>query len=222
MSTFSWPLAILGISIWAQSLTAQHCAPIAESYLSSVRLVRQTDGLSLSLDYTKTGGRQQQSYQAYLLAYPERLSAELNGLTPQQAIEQKLAKIVETRLLTRIEGGRYESQWELKTEPFVEQMATAGLISPDRVNQAGGWKSYQDPIRLAVFIPFLEDETYSNLDGLPRDRHECNYAGEAALLFETLPQALTICFGIVQAVRLEDGAHYLQVNGRRPLGEKAK
>jgi hypothetical protein len=101
-------------------------------------------------------------------------------------------------------------------------MATAGLISPDRVYQAGGWKSYQDPIRLAVFIPFLEDETYSNLDGLPRDRHECNYAGEAALLFETLPQALTICFGIVQAVRLEDGAHYLQVNGRRPLGEKAK
>ena len=222
MSTFSWPLAILGISILAQSLSAQHCAPIAESYLSSVRLVRQTDGLSLSLDYTKTGGRQQQSYQAYLLAYPERLSAELNGLTPQQAIEQKLATIVETRLLTRIEAGRYESQWELKTEPFVEQMATAGVISRDRVDQVGGWNSYQDPIRLAVFIPFLEDETYSNLDGLPRDRHECNYAGEAALLFETLPHALTVCFGIVQAVRLEDGAHYLQVNGRRPMGEKAK
>lgn len=222
MSPHSLSLAFLAIACLAPSVVAQHCAPITESYLSGIQIARQTDGLTLSLEYSKTGGRRHPAYQAYLLAYPESLQAKVAELTPQQAIEQQLVTVVETRLLPRNEAGKYALQWELKTEPLVKQLKSSGVISEERVNDVGGWKSFQERIRLAVFIPFLEDEKYSQLDQLPADRHECNYAGEAALLFETLPQSLTICFGVVQAVRLAEGVHYLELNGYRPAGNKLK
>ncbi len=215
-------LSLLTVAFLVQSGVAQHCTPITESYLSGIQLTRQTDGLTLTLDYSKTGGQQHRAYQAYLLAFSENNSSKIALLTPQQAIEQKLATVVETRLLALNEAGQYESRWELKTEQLVEQLLSTGTLSPERVNDVGGWKSFQDRIRLAVFIPFLEDDRYSILDELPDDRHECNYAGEAALLFETLPQSLTVCFGIVQAVRLADGAHYLELNGHRPPGPETK
>ncbi len=213
---------LLASLLMAGPLSAQHCAPITESYLSGIQFGRQEDGLTLSLEYTKTGGRRQPAYQAYLLAYPESLTAKIAELTPQQALDRNLMTVVETQLLSKKETGRYAAQWELKTEALVERLKTVGMVSEDRVNDLGGWKHYKDRIRVAIFIPFLEDERYSNLDDLPADRHECNYANEAALLFETLPQTLTISFGIVQAVRLEKGIHYLEFNGNRPAGSMPK
>lgn len=218
----SWLVALSVTLSFAGEVVAQHCAPITESYLSGIQLERQADGLQLSLQYSKTGGRRQRAYQAYLVAFPERLSAQVAELTPQRAIEKKLVTVIQTQLIPRDAAGQYQSQWKLETEPLVEQLITADVISADRVNDVGGWKSYQDQLRFAVFIPFLEDDAYSNLEGLPADTHECNYAGEAALLYERLPQSLTVCFGIVQAVRLEERVHYLQFNGHRPAGEKTK
>ncbi|MFN6111277.1 MAG: hypothetical protein ACK493_12980 [Planctomycetota bacterium] len=213
---------LLASLLMAGPLSAQHCAPITESYLSAIQFARQKDGLTLSLEYTKTGGRRQPAYQAYLLAYPESLTAKIGELTPQQALERNLMTVLETHLLPKNETGRYAAQWELKTEAVVEKLKTAGMISEERVNDIGGWKHYKERIRFAIFIPFLEDERYSNLKDLPADRHECNYANEAALLFETLPQTLTVSFGIVQAVRLEKGVHYLEFNGNRPAGSTPK
>lgn len=203
-------------------VAAQHCAPISESYLGGIRLSRNDEGLVLDLQYCKTGGSSKAAYQAYLLAYSDVNSQQLSQLTPQQALERKLVTIIGTQVTKLDERGRYPFVWELKTEQLVEELRAAGVISAERVDDVGGWKNYKDQIRLAIFIPFLEDRTYSTLEGLPEDRHECNYADEAALLFERLPYELSVCFGIVQAVRLEEGVHYLQINGHRPPGEKAK
>src|SRR4051794_22555604 len=83
----------------------------------------------------------------------------------------------------------------------------------------GGWGSFKDRFRLAVFIPFLEDRSYSVLDDLPEDKHECNYARERALLFQPLPYAFSIHFGTVQAVRLAEGDYYIQINQAKPIQE---
>jgi hypothetical protein len=65
-------------------------------------------------------------------------------------------------------------------------------------------------------VPFLEDQTYSTSKELPEDRHECNYAKDRALLWQPLPYAFSIHYGIVQAVRLDEGLYHVQINGDGP------
>ena len=51
-----------------------------------------------------------------------------------------------------------------------------------------------DQIRLAIFVPFLEDKRYANSDGLPDDRHECNYQSDRALVWQELPYQLKVSY----------------------------
>lgn len=210
---------LLALLLDADGARAQHCAPIVESYLSAANITHTRQGIAFRLQYSKTGGQPKPAYQAYWLAYRDSSSKKLSEATPQQAIANKLVTIVHTQLAERSDSGVYEMVWELETKEFVEAMLMANQLSVSRTNDAGGWKSFSDEIRIAVFIPFLEDEQYSTLGGLPEDRHECNYRADAALLFETIPARLTVAFGIVQAVRLTEGEYHIELNGKRPAGQ---
>ena len=203
----------------------QHCPPIVESYLQSVSINRTEDGISLDVAYKKTGGQRKEGYQAYIVAYSHFDSERISEMTPQEAIETKLASVVHTQLAKRQENGFYGIQFSLETRSFVVSMLKNSRLDPQKISDAGGWKSFKDRIRFAVFIPYLEDQKFAVIEGLPADKHECNYHGESALLFETLPQTFSVHFGIVQAVRIPEGEYYLQINGHRPfakLKENAK
>ncbi len=191
---------------------AQHCPPLSETYLSSVKLKHSKQGVDLEAVYSKVGGQSKQAYQAYLLAFSDSNAKRIAEMTAQQAITEKLAIVVETILIKRDKNGDYPARWQLNTEKFVESLLKENLIAKERVDDAGGWKSFSDEIHLAVFIPFLEDKQYSQIEGLPTDKHECNYANESALLFESISTSLSINFGIVQAVRLPEESYYIQLN----------
>jgi hypothetical protein len=206
----------------ANHAIAQHCAPIVESYLSTIDIQRTKTGFDFEFQYSKTGGQRKTAYQAYLLVYTDSNEDRIAKMTPQQAISENLATVVNTQLAKRNDSGRYEIRWPLDTKTFVQKLLSEKLISMDRVEDAGGWKGYQDKIRLAVFIPFLDDKEYSVIEGLPDNKHECNYRGDAALLFETIQTKIDIRFGIVQAIKLQDGEHYIQLNGHRPPGSDSK
>ena len=214
-----FPMLALCSFVWltnALEVCGQHCPPIVESYLSSTRFARTDAGIELKLRYTKTGGRRKAAYQAYILAYSEKNQARVFELTPQEAISQKLVTIVHTQVTKQNNDGEYEIEFALNTQPFVDVMLKEKQLSVDSVLDVGGWKSFEHPIRLAVFIPFLADEEYARLPGLPEDKHECNYGQRPALLYDTLLPRLQICFGIVQAVRLEDGKYHIQIQSRQP------
>lgn len=213
---------IVFVTLWVAlfalpQLRAQHCPPIVESYLSQTQVKRSDDGLQLSLRYCKTGGQSMAAYQAYVVAYSDKNSDKVFELTPQEAISKKLVTIVHTQLAQRNADGEYEIEYKLNTQQFTQLLLKEKQVSVDAILDAGGWKSFDSPIRLAVFIPFLEDQEYSRIEGLPEKKHECNYADESALYFDSLPQQLQICFGIVQAVKLDEGVYYVQVQGRSCL-----
>lgn len=206
----------------AQAVLAQHCPPIVESYLSECSVKRSESGLTFAFSYQKSGGQPKQAYQIYVVAFADSITERVAKVPPQQAIREGLITVVGTQLMKRDRDGQYPVKYELDTEPFVQRMLKAQQLSNTRTSNVGGWQRYNDRLRLAVFIPFLDDEKYSNLDGLPRDKHECNYRGDSALLFEMIPQRLEVCFGIVQAKRLPKGQHYIQLNGNRPAAYRVK
>ena len=197
-------------------LYAQHCAPIVESYLSTIGMTRSEEGLKLVLRYTKTGGRTKSAYQAYILAYSDKNKAKVLELTAQEAIAQKLVTVVHTQVAKQNEAGDYEIDFNLNTKNFVELLLKEKQISLESVTDSGGWKCFDSPIRLAVFVPFLDDEQFSRIDGLPEDKHECNYGKKSALFYDSLSTQMQVCFGIVQAIRLNEGEYYIQMHGREP------
>ncbi|MFO1063061.1 MAG: hypothetical protein U0892_04210 [Pirellulales bacterium] len=196
-------------------LHAQHCAPIVESYLSTTELKRSADGLEFDLAYSKTGGQRKDAYQAYLLVFKESDAERVLAMTPQQAIEAKLAVVAHTQVIRSGEDGSYALKWKLDNAVFVKNIVEEGKLSHERVVDNGGWKKFQDTLRIAVFIPFLDDKTYAIADGLPEYKHECNYLSDPALLFDPLPQRFTIHFGVVQGFRQAEGHYTIQVNGKR-------
>jgi hypothetical protein len=196
-----------------QSGYAQHCAPIVESYLSEISVKHADESIAVRVEYTKNGGQPKARYQAYLLAYIEKNSAKVPSASPNPVINQEVVVILHTQLIERNQRGRYDMEVRLNRDELAKKMIKHGqLTEKDRTNY-GGWGQYKDKIRIAVFIPFLEDQQYSNLKGLPEDKHECNYSGERALLFQELPYSFSIHFGIVQAVRLEEGRFHIEING---------
>ncbi|MBU6173889.1 MAG: right-handed parallel beta-helix repeat-containing protein, partial [Planctomycetes bacterium] len=139
----------------------------------------------------KTGGKAKEAYQAYLLAYTHSKSQTVSEMTPHQGIAANRISVLETQLVTRNASGRYPIKWQLDTQRLVRKLVESGqLAQTRRFNERAG--SYIDPIRLAIFIPFLEDTQYSVIEGLPKDKHECNYTSQPALLFEAIPTRLGI------------------------------
>ena len=195
---------------------AQHCPPIADSYLSALSISRTKQKISFTANYMKTGGQAKDSYQVYVLAYSDSNAEEIMSSSAQTAIENSNVTVLEKQLAKRNDEGKFELAWELDSQAFVKMMVDDDRISNKRLTNNGGWERFNDDIRLALFIPFLDDKEYSNIDGLPEDRHECNYMNESALLFEQLPHRLSVHFGIVQGYKLNKGHYHIHINGNRP------
>ena len=195
---------------------AQHCPPIVESYLSEISVKQKEGAIAIRMEYAKNGGQLKKKYQAYVVAYLERDREDVPAAAPKPVLDPKVALTLHSQLIERDSKGRYGMKLELDHNEFAKRIIEHGKLAEDDRTNYGGWGQYNDRIRIAVFIPFLEDKAYSDLEGLPEDKHECNYSGERALLFQELPYALSIHFGIVQAVKLENGKYYIQINGDKP------
>lgn len=221
-------LAIAFVIVWlidSNGAIAQHCAPIVESYLQSVVINRGEGFIAFDLEYKKTGGQTKDGYQTYLLAFSESDAERIASMTPQEAIESKTASVVHTQLAKRQQNGCYRIKWRMDTSAFVTAMLKDSRLDLQQIIDIGGWKSFKNKIRFAVFVPFLEDEKYAAIEGLPEHKHECNYLEESSLLFDTISQRFSIHFGIVQATKIPEGQYYIQINGHRPpakVKEEAK
>ena len=199
---------------------AQHCAPITQSYLSEISVKHVGTSVKVRVEYTKQGGQLKQAYQGYLLAYMDRHDPKLPPLEPEPLIDKSFMLPLHTQLMKRNADGRYEMEVTLDPNDFARRIIKhAGLTDGNQVD-SGGWGSYDQSVRLAVFVPFLEDREHSTLEGLPEDRHECNYADERALVYQTLPYEFRICFGVVQAVKLKDGEYRIEINSAKPPKRK--
>jgi hypothetical protein len=187
---------------------AQHCPPILESYLSSVIAKRSKDGVAFTFSYAKSGGQPKAAYQSYILVYADADAGKISELTPQKAIADGIATVLHTQIAKGNNEGNYEFECKLDVESFVSGMQKSGKLSKDKAKNFGSWKRYPT-LRLAVFIPFLDDKEYSVLKELPDDRHECNYNGDAALLFQPLTQQLTV------RKYEKSGKHTVSLNGIR-------
>jgi hypothetical protein len=215
-------MAVAFATVWLIDPTrtlAQHCAPIVESYLQSVSIKHGEGVVAFDLEYKKTGGQRKDGYQVYILAFSESDTNRIAFMTPQEAIESKTASVVHTQLAKRQQDGCYRIEWTMDTSVFVTAMLKDSRLDMQQINEFGGWKSFKSKIRFAVFVPFLEDEKYAVIEGLPEGKHECNYLDESSLLFDTISQRFSIHFGIVQATKVQEGQYYIQINGHRPLAK---
>jgi len=198
-----------------QPVVAQHCAPIYESYLNAISLERSEDGIEFRVQYKVRGGAGQDAYQAYVLAYLERDAARVPAPSPGDYIDKSVAFVLHTQLIKRNEKGVFDLEYQIDGNELAKKMiAHRRLTESDRMEN-GGWGVYRDRVRIAVFVPWLDDEKYSVIEGLPEDRHCCNYSHAPELLFQTLPYRLTIHFGIVKAWSVEEGTFVIEINGDR-------
>lgn len=181
------PLILLALS---QSARAQHCAPIRQSFLSEVSIKWVKNSLRMRFEYTKHGGIAKDAYQAYIVAYLEKDAKQVPAPKGKGVLDAKASLVLHTQLIRRNAQGVYDLEYAIDDDNLVKRVIKhMGLGAKDR-NDWNDWRNYKDLIQIAVFIPFLDDKKYSNLKGLPKDRHECNYGGERALLFQTLPYRL--------------------------------
>jgi hypothetical protein len=198
--------------------SAQHCAPIVESYLSAISVRHEGERIRFHVEYRKNGGLPKAGYQGYLLAYLDRDAGKIPGGRPGDVIDENLVVILHTGRIERKPDGAYALDFEIASDDLAKRMIAHGKLGEGDRDLNGGWGSYRDRIRLAVFIPFLEDQKYSKAADLPRDKHECNYRNDRALLWQPLPYALGIHFGIVQAVELPPGRHAIQIQSDVGVG----
>ncbi|MDF1798671.1 MAG: hypothetical protein P1V81_05810 [Planctomycetota bacterium] len=203
------------LTLLGQPALAQHCAPVVESYLSEVSLKRVDGQLELRAEYTLDGGRGQDAFQAYVLAYLERDAARVPAPALADSIGPEAALVLHTQVIERSDDGAFDLAFEIDEGELAKLMIAHGKLGEDDRVETGGWGAYRDRVRLAVFVPWLDDEQHSVLEGLPEDRHCCNYSHAPELLFQSLPYRLRISYGIVKAHRLEDGAFAIEIHGDR-------
>ena len=210
----------------ASSASAQHCAPIVESYLSQISIGpdKKRTALELEIEYAKVGGRRLPAYQIYLLAYLAKNEDRVPAPLPADFVDKEVVCVLHTEVIKLAKDGNYDFAVQLDMTELAQKIIELGhLTDADRADP-GGWGSYKDSFRLAIFIPFLDDSTYSVLDGLPDDRHECNYLRRRELLFQPLPYSFTIHYGIVLAARpprLPEGQYRIQINQDQPVKGRA-
>lgn len=180
-------------------LRAQHCAPLYQTYLSevSMRIVRAEqpadDKLRIHVQYAKEGGQDPAAYQGYLIAYLDRNAAKVPAPAPADVLDPTAMVILHTQLMQRREQKNspgpqtYDLDFEISCAELVQKLVAHGKFGAADRDDRNGWFRYRDRIRFALFVPWLEDKKYSVLPGLPEDRHECNYLGSRALVFQELP-----------------------------------
>ena len=216
MKHAQWLITPLLLVALAQLARTQHCSPIHESFLSEISVKWVKKSIRLRVEYTKEGGRPMDAYQAYIVAYLEKDSKRVPAPKDKDVLDPKAALVLHTQVIKRNAKGTYDLAYSLADEDLVKRVVKhMNLGGKDRADQ-GSWHAYKDRIRIAVFIPFLEDQKYATLKGLPKDRHECNYHDDRALLFQTLPYRLNF-----MAARTKDLKHrvWVKINGDKPQAQ---
>lgn len=208
-------LAILVSVAWqlGQGAYAQHCAGITESYLSEISIKHVKDTLKIKCEYYKVGGRKKEAYQAYLLAYLDQHANKVNQSGSAEFFDPESVQVLHTQVIQRDEEGVYKLEFAISNEDFVKMMFKKKRLLEE--DQSSSRDYYDAKVRLAVFIPFLEDAKYAVLKGLPEDRHECNYRGLKALLFQQLPPS-------VNMVVTGRGTHKIDLNSNQSAKETTK
>ena len=219
------PLAVLSCFVFVVTPTeAQHCAPIVESYLSQISIKHNEEhqALDLTVEYSKVGGRPMPKYQIYLLAYLAKNDHQVPAPLPAAFIDKRVVRVLHTEGIERNKDGSHDFRLQLNMNELAQKIIELGRLTEEDCEVHGGWGSFKDKFRLAVFVPFLQDSTYSVLDSLPEDKHECNYDDRRALLFQPLPYSFSIHFGTVLAVpwQLEEGNYRIEINQTRPIKER--
>jgi hypothetical protein len=190
MSFLRLAFLVIGLAAVTEGAQAQHCAGITESYLSEISVKHVKDSLKIKCEYYKQGGRTKEAYQAYLLAYLDEHANKINQSSGEEFFDPEFVEVLHTQVITRDAEDGYKLEFAISNEDFAKMLIKKKPIGDKRRSTGGGF--YLDNVRLAVFIPFLEDKKYALLKGLPEDRHECNYSGVKALLFQPLPSSLSI------------------------------
>lgn len=181
------------------ALRAQHCAPLYQTYLSEVSMrVEESekpadDMLRIHVQYAKDGGQMPAAYQGYLIGYLDRNAGKVPAPAPAELLDPTAMVVLHTQLVKRREKDNtpgphtYDLDFEIRCKELVEKLVEHGKLGAADRRDMNGWHHYKDQIRFALFVPWLEDEKYSVLPGLPADRHECNYQHARALVFQELP-----------------------------------
>lgn len=196
---------LLGLS-FTKNAVAQHCAPLFESYLNELSIREIDESLELQFVYAKTGGQHKRTYQAYLVAFldedfdPKHIEGDI--------IDPNSMVVLKTSLIER--KGETEGRYAFKYSGELKELSDK-LLELRKRRQANSEKQDDSEenaqaseekapviLRMFFFVPYLEDETYSTLEGLPEEKHECNYRGAKALIIQKLP------YEIVIKKRLED------------------
>ena len=203
-----------------ESVLGQHCAPIEESYLTTVSLSHQEENLKFHLEYFKSGGKVKQAYQIYLIAYLEKnesavfeeqkekgkINAQLKNIKNDSVV-----MILDTEVIRLSENKVYIYDYTVSMNKLVETIVKKSKLDKKDRHSNGGYGYFNDKIKIAVLIPFLESTELSNDKRLPSDKHECNYAGKSSLLFQPLPYEFEIQFGTKLGKSLNDD-FYININ----------
>lgn len=185
--------ALAAALLLAVTARAQHCAPLFETWLSETRIEHVEHQLKIHVQFAKHGGAgAKDAYQGYLVAYLDRDEAKVPAATGD-VIDPAVALVLHTQVMRR--NGKagapgpstYDLDCTIADQDLVDKILALGKLGEQDRDASGSWDFYKHHIRLAVFVPFLDDKKYSVLDGLPEQRHECNYENDRALLFQALP-----------------------------------
>ncbi len=181
---------------------AQHCAPIMESYLSELSVKADEKAFKLRGEYRKLGGQNKDKYQIYFLAYLDRDADKVPAAPPAAPPDEKKKPeytaptlvldpaqvlILHTQLIERNKEGGYPFEYQIELRELADRLLKQDLIIKEGLSKSDKPGTFRGTLRVAVFIPFLEDTKFATLPGLPEDKHECNYTSAPALLYQQLP-----------------------------------
>jgi len=208
---FTIPFLLIALS---QAAQAQHCPPIYQSFLSKVSVEWQKHTLRLQAEYTKSGGVLHDAYQAYVVAYLDKDRKQVPAAKGKDVLDPKATLVLHTQVIKRNAKGTFALDYSIGDEDLVKRVIKHMKLGEKDRAEMRHWDEYKDEIRIAIFVPFLDDKKYSNLKGLPKERHECNYDDDRALIFQTLPYRFTF-----MTSRSEDTAHtvWVRINGDKPV-----
>ena len=181
--------------------TAQHCAPIWQSFLSGISVRWVKGELRIRIEYSKSGGATLPAYQAYVVAFLEKDAAHVPAPKGKTLLDPKKTVILSTQLIKRdaAKSGDgiavFVMEYAIKDKDLVSRVRQHLSLSDKDRDKNDYWFFYKERVRLAVFIPLIDDKKYSVLKGLPKDPHECNYTQERYRLFQVLPYRVSLQVG---------------------------
>jgi hypothetical protein len=149
------PLFFIALS---QSVRAQHCPPIWQSFLSEVSVKSVQSSLGVRVEYTKDGGSAKDAYQAYVISYLEKDAKQVPTPKGKDVLNPKAALVLHTQVIKPNAQGTYDLDYaipkEVRVNRVIKHMGLGGRV---RENQRS-WPPWQEQIRIAVFIPMLDDK----------------------------------------------------------------